>query len=146
MSKRRALDRRINMSTSNQSKNTTTATTWAGRILSGLTILMLTLDSVMKILQLAPAVEGTAKLGFPPDSLLTLGLLELGCVLLYAYRRTAMIGAVLLTGYLGGAIATHFRLGDPMMTHVLFPTYVATFAWGGLYLRDARLRGLVSAA
>jgi hypothetical protein len=100
----------------------------------------------VKLLQLAPAVEGTAKLGFPPDSVFIIGLLELACVVLYAYRRTSMLGAVLLTGYLGGALATHFRLGDPLFTHVLFPTYVASFAWGGLYLRDARLRGLVRAA
>ena len=141
MSKRRGLDCRLDMN-----KTKTNATTWAGRILSGLAILMLTMDSVIKVLQLEPAVEGTVKLGFPPDSVLTIGLLELACVVLYAYRRTSMFGAVLLTGYLGGAIATHFRMGDPLLTHVLFPTYVASFAWGGLYLRDARLRGLVRAA
>jgi hypothetical protein len=83
------------------------------------------------------------ELGYPADSILTFGLVELACVALYMIPRTAVLGAVLLTGYLGGAIATHVRVGNPLFSHVLFPTYVAALIWGGLYLRDARLRAVL---
>jgi hypothetical protein len=72
-----------------------------------------------------------------------IGLLELVCLVLYVIPRTSVLGAILLTGYLGGAVATHVRVGSPMLTHVLFPIYVAALVWGGLFLREARLRALV---
>jgi hypothetical protein len=116
---------------------------WAGRIVSGLAVLFLTFDASMKVLQLAPAVQGTADLGYPTTVLLPLGLIQVACLLLYLIPRTAVLGAVLWTGYLGGAIATHVRLENPLFTHILFPIYVAAFLWGGLWLRDRRVRSLI---
>ena len=87
-------------------------------------------------------MEGTAQLGYPESVIQPLGLILLACVIIYLIPRTAILGAVLLTGYMGGAIATHVRVGSPLMTHELFPIYVAALFWGGLYLRDERLRTL----
>ncbi|WP_284348281.1 DoxX family protein [Roseisolibacter agri] len=115
----------------------------AGRILSGLALAFLLVDSVMKVARLAPAVEGTVSLGYPASAILGIGLLQLACVLLYAVPRTAVLGALLLTAYLGGAVATHVRIASPLVTHVLFPVYVAALLWGGLYLREPRLRALL---
>jgi hypothetical protein len=112
-------------------------------VLSGLAIAFLVFDAIIKILKLAPAVQGTAQLGFPTSDVLGIGVVELVCIAIYVIPRTSFLGAILLTGYLGGAIASHVRVGDPLFSHVLFPTYVATLIWGGLYLRDARLRALV---
>ena len=114
-----------------------------GRVLSGLAIAFLLFDAGGKVAGVRQAVEGTVQLGYPAESLLGIGLVQLACVLLYAVPRTAILGALLLTGYLGGAVATHVRVGNPLLSHVLFPTYVAALVWGGLYLRDARLRALV---
>jgi hypothetical protein len=115
---------------------------WTGRVLSGLALLFLAFDSLGKVLQLAPVIKGSGDLGFPPSSVLGLGIIQSLCVLLYAIPRTSVFGAVLLTGWLGGAIATHLRLGNPLFSHTLFPIYVALFVWGGLYLRRADLRAL----
>jgi hypothetical protein len=97
----------------------------------------------MKVLRLAPAVEGTTALGYPASAVRAIGLIELACVALYLVPRTSVLGAVLLTGYLGGAIATHVRAGNPLLSHTLFPIYVALFVWGGLYLRDERVRAFL---
>jgi hypothetical protein len=118
---------------------------WTSRILAGLPIAFLTLDAVIKLARLAPAVTGTVQLGYPAGVVFGIGLVELICVLAYAVPRTAIVGAVLLTGYLGGAVATHVRVGDPLATHVLTPLYVAAMIWGALLLRG-RLRGLFAAA
>ena len=91
----------------------------------------------------APVVEGTVQLGYPESVLLGLGIVLLTCTVLYMIPRTAILGAILLTGYLGGAIATHVRVGSPLFSHTLFPVYVALLIWGGLYLRDDRLRSLI---
>jgi hypothetical protein len=117
---------------------------WAGRILGGVAVLFLLFDATMKLLRLPPAVQGTVELGYPESVILGIGLVQLACVVLYAIPRTAIVGAVLLTGYLGGAIATHVRVGNPIFSHVLFPIYVAALVWGALYLRDARVRGLLA--
>lgn len=117
--------------------------TRAGWALSGIALLFLSFDSLIKLVRAAPAVEGTAQLGYPTSVVFGLGLVQLLCVVAYAIPRTAVVGAVLLTGYLGGAIATHVRMGNPLFTHVLFPIYVAVFVWGGLYLRDRRVRALL---
>ena len=111
-----------------------------GRVLSGLAIAFLALDAVAKVVLVPQVVEASAALGFPATTVFTLGVVLLASTLLYAYPRTSILGAVLLTGYLGGAIATHVRLGDPLFTHVLFPAYLGLFVWGGVYLRDARVR------
>lgn len=115
---------------------------WTGRSLSGLAVAFLTMDTAMKLLRLQAAVEGTAQLGYRPDSLLTIGLIEVALLIIYLIPRSSILGAVLWTGYLGGAIATHVRVGNPLLTHILFPTYVAALLWVGLWLRDRRLRGV----
>jgi len=119
---------------------------WAGRILSGLAAAFLTMDAAMKLLHVQPAVEGTAQLGYPASVLFTLGVIQVVCLLVYLTPRTAILGAVLWTGYLGGAIATHVRVGSPLLTHTIFPIYVAALLWGGLWLRDRRLRGVYAPA
>ncbi len=115
----------------------------AGYVLAVLVALFLTFDTVIKVLKLAPAVQGTTKLGYPASAVLWIGLIELVCLTLYLVPRTSVLCALLLTGYLGGAIATHVRLGSPLLSHTLFPIYVALLLWGGLYLRETRLRELV---
>ena len=108
-----------------------------------LAALFLTFDTVLKVLKLRPAIDGTVSLGYPVESVQMIGFVELACLVLYLVPRTSVLGALLLTGYLGGAIATHVRIGNPLFTHILFPIYVALFIWGGLYLRESRLRELL---
>ena len=115
----------------------------AGYVLTGLVAAFLTFDTVMKLLQLAPAVQGTTELGYPAGTVVVIGAIELVCLVLYLIPPTSVLGALLLTGYLGGAIATHVRVGSPLPTHTLFPIYVALMVWGGLYLRKSRLRALL---
>src|SRR4029450_1262705 len=118
-------------------------TRWAGPMLTGFVALFLTFDTVLKVLQLAPAIQGTTELGYPPGLVIVIGAIELACLVLYLVPQTSVLGALLLTGYLGGAIATHLRVGSPLLTHTLFPIYVALMIWGGLYLRESRLRELL---
>jgi DoxX-like protein len=115
----------------------------AGRILSGVAVFLLLLDAAGKLFEHAKVIEGTVRLGYPASLVVAIGVIELVCVLIYAVPRTAIAGAVLLTGYLGGAVATHLRIGDPLWTHVLAPVYMATFVWAGLALRrDWKIRRL----
>ena len=116
---------------------------WTGRILSGLAVLFLIVDGAGKLLQAQPVIDGTVQLGYPRDVVFGLGMTLLSCVAVYVIPRTSPLGAVLLTGYLGGAVATHVRVGNPLFTHVLFPIYVASLLWGGLVLRDPRAGALV---
>lgn len=116
---------------------------WTGRVLSGLAVLFLAFDAAMKVLQLPAAVETSATLGWPAQAMFGLGVLELLCLAVYLVPRTAVLGAILWTGYLGGAIATHARIGNPVFSHTLFPVYVAALLWGGLWLRDPRVRRLL---
>ena len=116
---------------------------WAGRILSALVSLFLVMDGVMKAMMLPIVVEGTKKAGYPEGSMFGIGCVLLACTLLYLIPRTSILGAILLTGYLGGAVATHVRIGDPMFSHTLFPVYFGVMAWGGLYLRESRLAALI---
>src|SRR5438477_12464897 len=118
---------------------------WTGRVLSALPALFLVLDGVMKLFKPAPVVEGTAKLGYQESVILPLGIVLIVCTVLYVIPRTCVLGAILLTGYLGGAVATHVRVGDPLFTHALFPVYLGGLIWPGLLLRDGRLRALVLA-
>jgi hypothetical protein len=127
---------------SSQAVSGARAPRYAGRTLSGIAIAFLGFDAAVKVLLVPQVVEASAKLGFSASTVFNLGVILLASVLLYAYPRTSVLGAVLLTGYLGGAIATHVKLGDPLFSHVLFPLYVALFVWGGLFLRDGRLRAL----
>jgi hypothetical protein len=114
-----------------------------GWTLTGLAALFLAFDTILKLLQLAPAVEGTVALGYPASAVFVIGVIELVALALYLVPATSVLGAVVMTGYLGGAIATHVRVGSPLPSHTLFPIYVALLVWGGLYLRDARLRELM---
>lgn len=113
---------------------------WAGRVLSGIAVLFLAVDAAVKLLVAPESVLATATLGWSADQLPALGLIQVTCLVLYLVPRTALLGAVLWTGYFGGAIATHLRVESPLFSHTLFPVYVAVLVWGGLYLRDGRLR------
>jgi hypothetical protein len=117
---------------------------WTGRVLTGLATLFLLVDASFKFMTTPEAVTATRELGWPTNVIPLLGVIELVCLALYLVPRTAVLGAVLWTGYLGGAIATHLRIGNPLLTHTLFPIYVAALIWGGLWLRERRLRGLFS--
>ena len=119
---------------------------WIGRALTGVAVLFLTFDMGIKLVGAKEAVEGTVQLGWAPHHLPILAVIELACLVLYLVPRTAPLGAVLWTGYLGGAIATHLRIDNPLFSHTLFPIYVAVLVWGGLYLRDARVRALLRPA
>jgi hypothetical protein len=116
---------------------------WTGRAMCTLAALFLVMDGVMKLLKPEVVVKATVQLGYPESVIVGLGIVLLTCVILYMIPRTSVLGAILLTGYLGGAVATHVRVGDPLLTHTLFPVFVALFVWGGLYLRDRRLRALI---
>jgi hypothetical protein len=123
-----------------------TTTRWAGRVLTGLTVIFLVFDATIKLVGATEAVQGTVQLGWAAHHLPILGVIEIACLVLYLVPRTAPLGAVLWTGYFGGAIATHLRLDNPLLTHTLFPIYVAALVWGGLYLRDSRVRALLRPA
>lgn len=115
---------------------------WTGRIISAVPVLFLLVDGVMKLMNAAPVLEAQARLGYPPSLAPAIGILELVCLIVYVVPRTAVLGAILLTGYLGGATATHVRIGgDPFS--VLFPGIIGALLWGGLYLRDRCLRALL---
>jgi DoxX-like family len=112
---------------------------WAGRIIGALPVLMLVFSGVMKLLKPPPVVEEFGRLGYPEKLSLALGIIELGCTVIYLIPQTAVLGAILLTAYLGGATTTHLRIGDPFF----FPIVLGILIWLGLYLRDLRLRSLV---
>jgi len=119
---------------------------WAGRILSGIAVAFLLFDVVGKLAQVEPVVRGTVELGYKESAVFTVGVLLLIGVVLYAIPRTSVVGAIYLAAYLGGAVATHYRVGNPLASHVLFPVYVAVFLWSGLALRNARLLALLTGA
>jgi hypothetical protein len=116
---------------------------WEGRIVSAVTITFLLFDATIKLMKSPFAVEATVQLGYPASVVCGLGVVLLACTLLYAIPRTSILGAILLTGYLGGAVATNVRVSAPLFTNVLFPVYVGVMAWAGLVLRDDRLRGFI---
>lgn len=113
---------------------------WVGRVISALVALFMLFDAGLKILKVPAAVEGTVRLGYSDGLLLPIGLAALVCVLLYSIPQTAVIGAILLTGYFGGATATQVRVHDPWF---IFPVFLGVLAWAGLYFRDGRVRGLI---
>jgi len=121
-----------------------TAASWSGRILSGVAIAFLLMDSGMKIAGIPQVAETSQALGWTGDTDFwrAMGVLLLALTALYAWPRTTLLGAVLLTGWLGGAIATHLRIGNPLLSHTLFGVYVGLFVWGGLWLRTPALRAL----
>lgn len=116
---------------------------WTGRALTGLVTVFLLFDVTLKLVHPPMVLEGTAKLGYPESSLLVTALLLLGSTLLHLVPRTATLGAILLTGYLGGAVATHLRVGDPVFSHTIFPVYVGVLVWAGLVLRRPSVAALL---
>ena len=117
---------------------------WTGRVLTGIAVTFLFVDALGKLFKLAPVVEGTVKLGYPAEVVFPLGVLLLIGVMLYLFPKTSLLGAIYLTAFLGGTVATHVRVGSPLATHVLFGVYVAVFVWGGLALRNPRLMSLLT--
>ena len=115
---------------------------WAGRIISGLVAAFLIFDAAIHLLKPAPVVEAFAKLHLPLSLAVDLGIVELLCIVLYVFPRTEILGAALLTGYLGGAVAIQLTTSNSLFGEILFPVYVGVFIWGGLYMRDDRLRKL----
>jgi TRAP-type C4-dicarboxylate transport system permease small subunit len=113
--------------------------------MSGIVIAFMLLDGGMKLVPLDVVLKSTAELGYPPSPELArgLGVVALLCTALYAFPRTSVLGAILLTAYMGGTVAIHLRVGNPLFSHMLFGVYLAVLTWGGLYLRDARIRALL---
>lgn len=129
-----------------ESQNVSKGQLWTGRVLSGIAIAFLLMDGVGKFfLDLMPkeAMEDAAKLAYPISIMPWIGTTLIVCTLLYAFPKTSFLGAILLTGYLGGAVASHVRILNPWLSHILFPVYLGFFLWGGLYLRNPELRLLV---
>ena len=120
---------------------------WTGRVLSGIAVLFLLFDGAIKLVPIQPVTDSLHELGYPASDSFArfLGVLTLLCTALYAWPRTAMLGAVLLTGIMGGAIASHLRLGDPLFSHTLFGVYLGLLFWVGLWLRDERVRRIMPA-
>lgn len=114
-----------------------------GFVLSALVVLFLVMDLTMKFLALPIVIETNAQLGYGADLVLPLAIILTVCTVLYVIPQTAILGAILLTAYLGGAVATHVRVGSPLFSHILFGVYLGLFVWGGLYLRDPRLQALI---
>ena len=126
-----------------QTVSLSTKAVWTGRVMSAIPVLFLLFDSIVKFTNIPAVLEAFTQLGYQPSIAPVIGTLELGLVILYVIPRTSVLGAILLTGHLGGAVASHVRIGDPLFSHVLFPIYVGLLLWGGLYLRDDRVRALI---
>lgn len=118
-------------------------TLWVGRIISGLPALFLLMDGAMKLFKPAFVVDATVKLGYPENVIIPIGVVLIICTILYLIPKTSVLGAILLTGYLGGAVATHVRTGESLFS-IVFPVIFGVLLWLGLYLRDSRLRALFS--
>lgn len=133
------------MQSQTQIAATSTTMLWTGRVMSGLVIAFLIFDGGIKLAPLSVVTETMQQLGYSgsPELARGLGVMTLAIALLYALPRTSILGAVLLTGLLGGAMATHLRVGSPLFSHLFFGLYLGLLAWGGLYLRDAKLRRLI---
>ena len=127
------------MQSDTQTETVSKKALWAGRILSALPVLVLLASGVMKLLRPPEVVEGFIALGWPENLALGLAILEIACTVIYVIPQTSVLGAILLTGYLGGAIATHVRIGDGFLMQIVLGALI----WGGLYLRDVRLRALL---
>jgi hypothetical protein len=134
------------MSAISETPRVTSSALWIGRVLSGLVIAFLLLDGAIKLVPIAEVTQTMQQLGYSGSIAQArgLGVLTLACALLYAFPRTAILGAILLTGLLGGAMASHLRVDSPFFSHLLFGLYLGLMAWGGLYLRDPALRALVA--
>jgi hypothetical protein len=128
-----------------QSETRSSAGVWTGRALSGLVVLFLLFDGAIKLVPLQVVIDTVTTLGWPADPALwrALGVVLIASALLYAAPRTSVLGAILITAYLGGAVATHMRIGSPLLSHTLFGVYLGVALWAGLWLRDPRVRALL---
>ena len=115
---------------------------WTGRIISSLVVLFLLFDGVTKLMKVAPVREASVQLGYPMSTVVGIGITVLVCAAVYAIPQTSVLGAILLTGYLGGAVASNVRIGNPMF-NMLFPIVFAALMWAGIFLREDRLRTLI---
>lgn len=133
------------MQTIEQVSQISTTAIWVGRAMSAIVILFLVVDGAIKLVPIPIVTETMGQLGYPPSESIArlLGVLTLVCTILYAIPRTSVLGAILLTGYLGGAMATHLRIGSPLFSHLPFGLYLGLLVWGGLYLRDERIRAII---
>ena len=120
------------------------ARTWTGRIVLALPVLFLAVDAIVKLLRIGTVLDSFNELGYPQNLALAIGLIEAVCLLVLLIPRTSILGAVLLTGYLGGAVATHLRIGNPLASHILFPVYIGILVWAGMALIDSRIVRLVA--
>jgi hypothetical protein len=124
------------------------ASVWIGRVLSGLVVLFLLFDGAIKLVPLQVVIDTAVPLGWPSDPAMwrALGVVLIASAVLYAYPRTSILGAILITAYLGGAVATHVRIASPLFSHTLFSVYLGIALWAGLWLRDSRVRALLPLA
>jgi DoxX-like family len=118
------------------------ALVWAGRVISGLAVLFFLFDGIMKLVKPPIVVSSTVELGYRESVIIPLGIVLITCTLLYIIPRTSVLGAILLTGYLGGAVATHLRVGAGVFP-IVFPIIFGVLVWAGLFLRDDRIRALI---
>ena len=116
---------------------------WTGRVLSGFAIAFMLFDAIIKLVRIQPVIDTFRQMGIPGNLAVEIGIIGLVCTVLYAIPRTAVLGAILLTAFLGGGIESHVRIGSPLFSHVLFGVYLGLFVWGGLFLREPRLRALI---
>ncbi|WP_217593578.1 DoxX family protein [Cohnella sp. GbtcB17] len=138
------IERETNMQAAAQRSNISGVRRWTSRAMGGVAVLFMLFDGIGKLVGPAPVVEATRELGFAEHHLAIMGILSLLATLLYMMPRTAFLGAILLTGYLGGAVAVQVRIDAPLFSNTLFPVYVAVLVWGTLWLRDERLRRLLT--
>ena len=132
------------MTSENQSGTVSKKKLWTGRIMSIIVILFLLFDGITKLIVVEEAVNGTVQLGYPESTVQVIGLILLVCLIIYIVPRTSVFGAILLTGFLGGAVATQLRIGNPLFSNILFPVYLGILLWGGIFLRDNKLKGIIS--
>ncbi len=125
-----------------QTPSPSKAALWTGRIISGVVVLFMVFDGVTKLMRVEPVLKAAAQLGFTVTQIAAIGILLLACTLIYVIPRTSVLGAILLTGYLGGAVATQVRAANPLF-ETLFPVIFGVLVWAGLFLRDRRLREMV---
>ena len=116
---------------------------WVSRVLSGITIIFLLFDAITKLMMVPPVIEGTKKLGYPIELIPVIAIILLICTILYIIPKTSIFGAILLTGYLGGAVASNLRIESPLFSNTLFPVYFAVLVWGAIFLRDNRVSSLI---
>ena len=115
---------------------------WAGRVISAIIVLFLLFDSITKLIKVDQVLKASARLGYPESLIPVIGVILLACIILYVIPQTCVLGAILLTGYLGGAVASNLRAGDPLF-ETIFPIIFGVLAWAGLFLRDDRLHASI---